>query len=276
MRWIALITLTALVACKPAQPDFSKTLAGKNDTERYRLALEILRKSDDPSAFTKDQDTQVVEAAVDASRERLADVGENPSANIESLANNLLDFAADAKSSPELATRALHAIAESHSSFGGRISARVAQLAHNPDYRSRIDAIQVLSELADGSQAATLAQLVNDKDQDVAEAAKEGLESIKGKGVTQTFIKGIADKTLSDETRAALLRAATKRDMTAVVPAAAEAITEPSLRLDAQKALLRLARKSDLVQLRVACEKVPEGSASAAALKRLIAKLEKE
>jgi hypothetical protein len=73
-----------------------------------------------------------------------------------------------------------------------------------------------------------------------------------------------------------LLRAATKRDMTAVVPAAAEAITEPGLRLDAQKALLRLARKSDLTQLRAACEKVPEGSASAAALKRLIAKLEKE
>ena len=268
--------LAALVASHAAEADFSKTLAGKNDNERYRLALEVLRKSDDPSAFTKDQDAQVVEAAVDACRERLTDVGENPSAKIESLANNLLDFAADAKSPPALAIRALHAVAESHSSFGGRISARVAQLAHNPDYPSRVDAIQVLSELADGSQAATLAKLVNDKDKAVAEAAKEGLESIKGKGVTQTFIQGIADKALGDEARAALLRAATKRDMTAIVPVAAEAITEPSLRLDAQKALLRLARKSDLVQLRAACAKVPEESASAAALKRLIAKLEKE
>ena len=268
--------IAALVASHAAEPDFSKTLAGKNDNERYRLALEVLRKSDDPSAFTKDQDAQVVEAAIDACRERLTDVGENPSTKIESLANNLLDFAADAKSPPALAIRALHAIAESHSSFGGRISARVAQLAHNPDYPSRVDAIQVLSELADGSQAATLAKLVNDKDKAVAEAAKEGLESIKGKGVTQTFIQGIADKALGDEARAALLRAATKRDMTAIVPVAAEVITEPGLRLDAQKALLRLARKSDLVQLRAACAKVPEGSASAAALKRLIAKLEKE
>jgi hypothetical protein len=268
--------IAALVASHAAEPDFSKTLAGKNDNERYRLALEVLRKSDDPSVFTKDQDAQVVEAAIDACRERLTDVGENPSTKIESLANNLLDFAADAKSPPALAIRALHAVAESHSSFGGRISARVAQLAHNPDYPSRVDAIQVLSELADGSQAATLAKLVNDKDKAVAEAAKEGLESIKGKGVTQTFIQSIADKTLSDETRTALLRAATKRDMTAVVPVAAEVITEPGLRLDAQKALLRLARKSDLVQLRAACAKVPEESASAAALKRLIAKLEKE
>jgi hypothetical protein len=276
MRWIALITLTALIACKPEQPDFSKTLAGKNDSERYRLALEVLRKSDDPSVFTKDQDPQVIEAAIDASRERLADIGENPPENIEALANNLLDFAADTKTPAAQAIRALHAIAESHSSFGGRISARVAQLAHNPDYASRVDAIQVLSELADGSQAATLAKLVSDKDQDVASAAKEGLESIKGRGVTRTFIQGIADKTLGDETRAALLRAATKRDMTAIVPVAADAITEPELRLDAQKALLRLARKSDLIQLRAACAKLPEDSASAAALKRLIAKLEKE
>ncbi len=270
------MTLAALVASNAAQPDFRKALAGKNDNERYRLALEALRKSDDPSNFTKDEDPQVIEAAIDASRERLADIGETPSANTELLANNLLNFAADAKSPPALVIRALHAIAESHSSFGGRISARVAQLAHSPDYPARIDAIQVLSELADGSQAATLAKLVNDKDPDVAVAAKEGLESIKGKGVTQTFIQGITDKALGNEARSALLRAATKRDMTAIVPAAAEAIIEPGLRLDAQKALLRLARKSDLVQLRAAYAKIPEDSATAAALKRLIAKLEKE
>jgi uncharacterized protein (DUF2345 family) len=141
----------------------------------------------------------------------------------------------------------------------------------------RLDAIVALSQLGDGSQVVTLAQLAGESEARVAETAREGLVSIQGKGVSPAFIRGIGETTLGDQSRIALLQAATKRGMVAATPAAIQAMSEPTLRLESQKAVLKLARKADLPALRTARGKLTAESATqASSLDRLIVRLEKD
>lgn len=279
MRLIALITLLAAAGpllAADTEPDLRPALTAADTNERYRLALAALRTAANPARLASHPDRRVAEAAIDAARERLADTADQPSPAAESLAESLLTFAGAKATDPGLAMRAVHAVAESRNAFDGRISGAMARLALDPACRIRPDAVAALAELGDGAQAATLARLSGDADSAVAEAAREGLTAIQGKGVTDTFVRGIADTGLDTASRIALLQAATKRGMAAAAPAAAKAIAEPALRLEAQKAVLKLARKEHLPALREARDQSKDAAATRAALERLIARLEKE
>jgi len=278
MRPLAVLTLLLLAGPLSAKtlPDLAAALAAKDDSERYRLALAELRTTGNPALLATHRDLRIAEAAIDAARERLADLAEPPPAEAEVIAFTLLGYAGGKESNPDLAMRAIHAVAESHCPFGGRVSEAVAKLALDPACAIRVDAIAALGDLGDGRQAAALAKLAGDADAKVAEAARDGLVSIQGKGVTDTFVRGIADASLGDPARIALLQAASKRGMIAAAPAAAQALSEPPLRLEAQKAVLKLARKAHLPELRAAREKLADAAATRAALDRLIARLEKE
>lgn len=279
MRLIAMIALLAAAGpllAADAEPDLRAALTAADGKERYRLALAALRGADNPARLAGHPDRRVAEAAIDAARERLADSADQPTPAAEQLAESLLVFAGAKSSEPGLAMRAVHAVAESRNPFEGRISGAVARLALDPACGIRTDAIAALAELGDGAQAATLARLAGDADPAVAEAAREGLVGIQGKGVTDTFVRGITDAGLDAASRVALLQAATKRGMAPAAPAAAKALADPALRLEAQKALLKLARKEHLPALREAREQAKDAAATRAALDRLIARLEKE
>lgn len=269
---LCLLAVTQPASAAETAPDLTAALAAPAGHERYRVALAALRGADNPALSASHADPQVAAAAIDAARERLVDAAP-PN---EAIAGALLAFAGAPGSRPDLAARAVHAVAESRDAFGGRISGQVARLALNPACTVRLDAIAALGDLGDGSQAATLARLAGDADGAVAEAAREGLASIQGKGVTDTFVRGIRDDTLGDQARIALLQAATRRGMAAATPPAAQALTSPALRLEAQKAVLKLARREHVADLRAAREKLSDAPATQAALDRLIARLEKE
>lgn len=275
MRTLLALCLALAATLSATEPDLGPALAATDLNERYRLALAALRAAENPAALTSHADVRVAEAAIDASRERIADIDGEPSGEAGRIADALLAFAAKTDKAT-LASRAVHAVAESHNAFGGRISGAMASLALDPKCAVRLDAINSLSELGDGSQAATLAKLAGDSDVAVAEAAREALVSIQGKGVTDTFVRGIMDVSLGNQARIALLQGATKRGLTAATPAAAKALAEPALRLEAQKAVLKLARKTHLEDLRTARAALSDAPATQAALDRLIAKLSKE
>lgn len=276
MRTLLATILLTSHAQSAASPDLAPALAAEGHA-RYRLALATLRAEKDPVAYVRHADQRVAEAAIDAARERLVDVDADLSPEAERLAAELLAFAgAGGDAKPALAMRAVHAVAESHNSFGGRISAAMARLALNPGCAVRVDAIAALSELGDGSQAATLATLAGDDDAAVAQAARDSLASIQGKGVAETFVRGIDDAALGTRARIALLQAATKRGLVAATPSAARALDNPSLRLEAQKAVLRLARKEHLSELRAARDRLANAPGSRDVLDRLIARLEKQ
>lgn len=274
MRFLHLILLCAVAAA--AHPDLSKALAEKDPAARYRAALALLRASDAPQEALGHADRKVAEAAVDVCRERIADhqAQDGDRASL-AIAERLLAHATSGKADPDLARRCIHAVAESRHAFGGRISAAVAKVALEGPAELRVDATEALAELGDGSQTAVLARLAASDDADLAAAAAEGLSRIHGKGVTDAFVKGIADPTLPAKARRALLQAASRRGMSAAAGATAAALGEPDLRLEAQKAIVRLAGKSDLPALREALGKAKE-PATRGVLERLIAKLEKE
>jgi len=274
MRTLLAAILLASQPQSAAAPDLAPALAAEGHA-RYRLALAILRAEENPAAHARHADPRVAEAAIDAARERIADSEGEPSPKSEQIATDLLGFAAETGNGA-LATRALHAVAESRNAFGGRISTAMARLALNPACAVRLDAIAALSELGDGSQAATLAKLAGDADSAVAQAARDSLASIQGKGVTETFVRGIDDAALGTRARIALLQAATKRGLVAAAPSAARALGNPSLRLEAQKAVLRLARKEHLAELRAARDRLADAPETRDVLGRLIARLEKE
>ncbi len=257
------------------EPDLRPALAATDLNERYRLALAALRTTEHPVKFASHGDVRVAEAAIDAARERIAEIEGEPTKEAERVADELLTFA-ERTDKTALAARAVHAVAESHNAFGGRISGTMARLALEPACAVRIDAIAALSELRDGSQTETLARLADDSNDAVAEAARESLVNIQGKGVTDAFVRGIGDVTLGKQARIALLQAATQRGLTAVTPAAAKALSEPALRNEAQKALLKLARKTHLEDLRAARKALTDAPSTQAALDRLIDRLSKE
>lgn len=275
MRTLLALCLMLGASLGAAEPDLRPALAASDLNERYRLALAALRAAENPARHAGHADARVAEAAIDAARERIAEIEGEPTREAERVADELLIFA-ERTDKVALAARAVHAVAESHNAFGGRISGAMARLAVDPTCAVRLDAITALSELRDGSQAATLAQLAGDANDAVAEAARESLANIQGKGVTDAFLRGIGDTSLGNQARIALLQAATKRGLTAATPAAAKALAEPALRNEAQKALLKLARKTHLAELQAARAGLVDAPSTQAALDRLIDRLSKE
>ncbi|MFZ9201721.1 MAG: hypothetical protein ACO23N_04765 [Opitutales bacterium] len=275
MRTVLALCLMLGASLRAAEPDLRPALAASDLNERYRLALAALRTAENPARHAGHADARVAEAAIDAARERIAEIEGEPTREAERVADELLIFA-ERTDKVALAARAVHAVAESHNAFGGRISGTMARLAVDSTCAVRLDAITALSELRDGSQAATLARLAGDANDAVAEAARESLANIQGKGVTDAFLRGIGDTSLGTQARIALLQAATKRGLTAATPAAAKALAEPALRNEAQKALLKLARKTHLAELQAARAALVDAPSTQAALDRLIDRLSKE
>lgn len=269
------LLLAATLAQAASSPDLAAARAAEGHA-RYRFALTALRETEHPEAYVTDADRSVAEAAIDAARERLADLASKTPAEATPLATGLLRLTADPATQPALARRALHAISAGKQALNTDLITKVGTLALDAKSPVRIDAIVALGELGDGSQVAALARLASEAEAAVAEAARDGLVSIQGKGVTEAFVRGIGEIALGDRSRVALLQAATQRGMSAVAPAAIRAMSEPALRLEAQKALLKLARKADLAELRAAHGKLGDVPATQAALDRLIARLEKE
>lgn len=274
MRLIPLLLLSA--SALAAGPDLAKALAEKEPAARYRAALAILRGSDEPQAALGHADRKVAEAAIDVCRERIADhQAQEGDALSLAIAQRLLAHATSGQADPDLARRCIHAVAESRHAFGGKVSSAVAKVALEGPAALRVDATEALAELGDGAQTPVLARLAADADAALAEAAAEGLIRINGKGVTDAFVAGIADQALPAKARKALLQAASRRGMSAAAGATAAALSEPELRLEAQKAIVRLAGKQDIPALRDALAKAKE-PATKGVLERLIAKLEKE
>lgn len=272
---ITLLLVTSLVQAASSQ-DLTAARAAEGHA-RYRLSLAALREAKHPEAYVTDADRSVAAAAIDAARERLHDRASLAPSETTAIATALLKFAADPGTQPALARRALHATTAGSQTLDPDLIAKVTALALNPTSSVRLDAIVALSQLGDGSQVVTLAQLAGESEARVAETAREGLVSIQGKGVSPAFIRGIGETTLGDQSRIALLQAATKRGMVAATPAAIQAMSEPTLRLESQKAVLKLARKADLPALRTARGKLTAESATqASSLDRLIVRLEKE
>lgn len=269
------LLLVASLAQAASSPDLAAARAAEGHA-RYRLALAVLREVEHPEAYLADADRRVTEAAIDATRERLIDLASRAPAETTALAAALLKFAADPATRSELARRALHATSAGNQTLNTDLIAKVVTLAQDAKSPVRIDAIVAVGELGGGSQVATLTRLAGESEAAVAEAARDGLVSIQGQGVTEAFICGIGEVALGEPSRRALLQAATKRGMSAVTPAAIRAMSEPALRLEAQKAVLKLARKADLPALRAAREKLSSEPATQASLDRLIARLEKD
>jgi hypothetical protein len=92
--------------------------------------------------------------------------------------------------------------------------------------------------------------------------------------VTEAFNAGIRDAKAELPGRFALIKAAVARNNRAVAGALCTAILEEPMRLESQKALLKLATAADLPALRQA-EQTVANAATKAALGRLIVKLEK-
>ena len=107
----------------------------------------------------------------------------------------------------------------------------------------------------------------------LAENIQDALVKVAGPGVTDAFIAGITDTKADVAARNALIKAAVGRNLRSVAGALCVAIKEESMRLECQKALLKLAQPSDLAALRDA-EKAVTNETTKGALGRLIKKLE--
>ncbi len=255
---IALPLLTLLLAADPA-------------VEFRRTALAELRTSEQPQLALADPSR--AEAAIEVCRERLARAGDGlPEPRAAQLAEALVTAARKGALPPRLASRALHAVAETRGHLGQPMADALAAIALEGPAGLRADATEVLGEVGDGRHVAVLARLAEEPA--LAEAAATALGRIGGKGVAAAFAQGIADAGAPTDARLALLRAAAKRELREAAPAAIQALGEPALAAEARKATLRLARKSDLALLRKAREDSKD-AATRGALGRLIERLEK-
>ena len=111
------------------------------------------------------------------------------------------------------------------------------------------------------------------KDAALADSIQEALIKVAGPGVTDAFVAGITDTKADVSARNALIKAAVGRNLRSVAGALCVAIKEEPMRLECQKALLKLAQPADLAALRDA-EKAVTNETTKGALGRLIKKLE--
>lgn len=233
------------------------------DHARYAAALREFRKGPVRSveALRKpDASAEVRRAAVDDLRERLVD---EPTGPLVAEVAGLLDQV-DVPTGKLL----LAALAEAKASGAAPAVARLAGRAASP---LRVEAALALAEVGGAKAVPVLADLA--KDEALADDIQQALVKVAGPGVTDAFVAGITDMKADVPARAALVRAAVARNLRAVAGALCVAIKEEPMRLECQKALLKLAQPSDLAALREA-EKVVTNEATKGALARLIRKLE--
>jgi len=234
------------------------------DHARYAVALKEFRAQDGRSLVVlraAGGSAEERRAAIDDVRERLVD---EPAGPLTSAVAALLPQA-----SPVEARLLLAALAEAKA---GGATASVAALAAQADSPVRVDAALALAEIGGAKAVPVLAALA--KDEAIAEEAVAALAKVSGPGVTEAFNTGIRDAQAALPARFALIKAAVVRNNRAIAGALCVTIREEPMRLESQKALLKLASAADLPALRQA-EAAVANAATKAALGRLIAKLEK-
>ena len=218
------------------------------DHAKYTEALKAFRqgKASALPALT-DPVVEIRRAAIDDLRERLVDEPTAPLAGQVGAVLGKVDLAT--------ARLLLAALAEAKATT---TAAQVAALA--------------LAEIGGAKAVPILADLA--KDEALNENIIAALAKTAGPGVTDAFNAGILDPKLDSASRTALIKAAIIRNNRAVSPSLCTLLTDETLRLEAQKALLKLARPEDIPALKAAAAKV-SNAATKAALERLIVKLEK-
>lgn len=242
--------------------------------EARRAALAEARSDAAPHLRLRGGDSSRTEAAIEACRERLVRHAEGrPDRDAAAIARALVAASQDAEMPESLARRALHAVAEARDTLGPELADLVELAARRGRESLRADATEVLGEVGGAPQVGSLAWLAASGGEGATASAVAALERVGGKGTTEAFVGAIGDRSLPAASRRALLSAAGRRDLRAASGAALAALAEPELRVEAQKALLRLARKDDLPALRAA--RTTAEPATRAMLDRLIARLEK-
>jgi hypothetical protein len=232
------------------------------DHAKYAEALKAFRqgKASALPALT-DPVVEIRRAAIDDLRERLVDEPTAPLAGQVGAVLGKVDLAT--------ARLLLAALAEAKATT---TAAQVAALAGQKDSPLRAEAALALAEIGGALAVPILAELA--KDEALNEDSIAALAKTAGPGVTDAFNAGILDPKLDLAGRTALIKAAIMRNNRAVSPSLCAVLTEEPLRLEAQKALLKLARAEDVPALKAAVAKV-SNAATKAALERLIVKLEK-
>ena len=247
-----LFTASLLAAERPAVDHAAYTAALKDFRKGTSKSIDTLKNADAPAAARL--------AAVDDVRERLVDEPTSP----------LIGEVADLlfKADVEIAKLLLAALAEAKASGA---TAQVAALASKADSPLRIPAALALAEIGGAKAVPVLASLA--KDEALAENIQDALVKVTGPGVTDAFIAGISDTKADVSARNALIKAAVGRKLRSVAGVLCVAIKEEPMRLECQKALLKLAQPTDLTALRDA-EKSVTNETTKGALGRLIKKLE--
>lgn len=250
---LALLFAVSLFAAeRPAVDHAAYTAALKDFRKGSAKSIDTLKKADAPAAARL--------AAVDDVRERLVDEPTSP------LVGEVADLLT--KTDIETAKLLLSALAEAKAAGA---TAQVAALASKADSPLRIPAALALAEVGGARAVPVLALLA--KDEALAENIQDALVKVIGPGVTDAFIAGISDTKAEVSARHALIKAAVGRNLRSVAGALCVAIKEESMRLECQKALLKLAQPADLAALRDA-EKALTNETTKGALGRLIKKLE--
>ena len=253
IRYLLLLFAASLFAAeRPAVDHAAYTAALKDFRKGTSKSIDTLKKSDASAAVRL--------AAVDDVRERLVD---EPTSPLTSEVAALLG-----STDVETAKLLLSALAEAKAAGA---TAQVAALASNPQSPLRVPAALALAEIGGAKAVPLLASLA--KDEALAENIQDALVKVAGPGVTDAFIAGIADTKADVSARSALIKAAVGRNLRSVAGALCVVIKEEPMRLECQKALLKLAQSSDLAALRDA-EKAVTNETTKGALGRLIKKLE--
>lgn len=245
----------------------SVALAGAAETStldhaKYAAALQSFRQGKATAlAALADPALEVRRAAVDDLRERLVDEPTAPLAGHVGAVLGKVDL--------DTARLLLAALAEAKATG---TAAQVAALASQTDSPLRAEAALALAEIGGAKAVPILAELA--KDEALNENIVAALAKTSGPGVTDAFNAGILNAQLDLAGRTALIKAAIARNHRAVSPTLCTVLAEEALRLEAQKALLKLARPEDVPALKAAAGGM-KNAATKAALERLIAKLEK-
>jgi hypothetical protein len=243
---------TLAAADRPVVDHAAYTAALKDFRKGTSKSIDALRKADASAA--------VHLAAVDDVRERLVDEPTSP------LTGDIAGLLASADI--ETAKLLLAALAEAKAAGA---TAQVAALAAKADSPLRVPAALALAEIGGAKAVPVLASLA--KDEALADNIQDALVKVAGPGVTDAFVAGISDSKADVTARNALIKAAVGRNLRSVAGALCGAIKEETMRLECQKALLKLAQPSDLDALRDA-EKAVTNATTKGALGRLIKKLE--
>jgi hypothetical protein len=249
---ILLFAASLLAAERPAVDHAAYTAALKDFRKGTSKSIDALKMSDASAAVRL--------AAVDDVRERLVD---EPTSPLVGEVAALLG-----STDAETAKLLLAALAEAKASGA---TAQVAALAANPQSPLRVPAALALAEVGGAKAVPVLASLA--KDDALAENIQNALVKVAGPGVTDAFVAGISDTQADVSARSALIKAAVGRNLRSVAGALCVAVKEEPMRLECQKALLKLAQPSDLPALRDA-EKSVTNETTKGALGRLIKKLE--